>query len=307
MILDEIFLKTKEELEKRKITLPYDMLGRSLAANPFFPKDVCKALKRVGNEIKIIAEVKKASPSKGILREDFDPLNIALNYEKNSAAALSILTEPFYFKGSLEYLSLIRRYTQIPLLRKDFIFDEYQILEALVYGADFVLLIAKMLSSLEYLSLIRRYTQIPLLRKDFIFDEYQILEALVYGADFVLLIAKMLSTKELKRLLEFSRHLGLEALVEIHNKEDLTKAILAGADIIGINHRNLDDFTMDMSLCEKLIPQIPNSKIIIAESGLEDKEFLKELQKIGVDAFLIGEYFMRQNDEGKALKALCED
>ena len=127
------------------------------------------------------------------------------------------------------------------------------------------------------------------------------------SADFVLLIAKMLSTKELKRLLEFSRHLGLEALVEIHNKEDLTKAILSGADIIGINHRNLDDFTMDMSLCEKLIPQIPNSKIIIAESGLEDKEFLKELQKIGVDAFLIGEYFMRQNDEGKALKALCED
>lgn len=260
MILDEIFLKTKEELKKRKFTLPYDMLGRSLAANPFFPKDVCKVLKRVGNEIKIIAEVKKASPSKGILRENFDPLNIALNYEKNSAAALSILTEPFYFKGSLEYLSLIRRYTQIPLLRKDFIFDEYQILEALVYGADFVLL-----------------------------------------------IAKMLSTKELKALLEFSRHLGLEALVEIHNKEDLTKAILSGADIIGINHRNLDDFTMDMSLCEKLIPQIPNSKIIIAESGLEDKEFLKELQKIGVDAFLIGEYFMRQNDEGKALKALCED
>ena len=109
------------------------------------------------------------------------------------------------------------------------------------------------------------------------------------------------------RLLEFSRHLGLEALVEIHDKEDLTKAILVGADIIGINHRNLEDFTMDMSLCEKLIPQIPNSKIIIAESGLEDKDFLKELQKIGVDAFLIGEYFMKQNDEGKALKALCED
>ena len=260
MILEEIFLKTKEELKKRKMALPYDMLGRSLASNPFFPKDVCKALKRVDEEIKIIAEVKKASPSKGVLRENFEPLSIALNYEKNFAAAISVLTEPFYFQGSLEYLSLIRRYTQIPLLRKDFIFDEYQLLEALVYGADFVLL-----------------------------------------------IAKMLSAKELKKLLEFSRHLGLEVLVEIHDKEDLTRAILAGADIIGINHRNLEDFTMDMSLCEKLIPQIPNSKIIIAESGLEDKDFLKELQKIGVDAFLIGEYFMRQNDEGKALKALCED
>ncbi|EAI6101794.1 indole-3-glycerol phosphate synthase TrpC [Campylobacter jejuni] len=257
MILDKIFEKTKEDLKERKLKLPYDMLGRSLASNPFFPKDVIKALKRVEKEVKIIAEVKKASPSKGVIREDFDPLSIALNYENNKAAAISVLTEPHFFKGSLEYLSLIRRYTQIPLLRKDFIFDEYQILEALVYGADFVLL-----------------------------------------------IAKMLSMKELKKLLEFARRLGLEALVEIHDKEDLSKAIFAGADIIGINHRNLEDFTMDMSLCEKLIPQIPNSKIIIAESGLENKEFLEHLQNLGVDAFLIGEYFMREEDEGKALKAL---
>lgn len=92
-------------------------------------------------------------------------------------------------------------------------------------------------------------------------------------------------------------------MVEIHDKEDLSKAIFAGADIIGINHRNLEDFTMDMSLCEKLIPQIPNSKIIIAESGLENK-ILEHLQNLGVDAFLIGEYFMREKDEGKALKAL---
>ncbi|HEH4505784.1 TPA: indole-3-glycerol phosphate synthase TrpC [Campylobacter coli] len=257
MILDKIFEKTKEDLKERKARLPYDMLGRSLASNPFFPKDVKAALKRIEKEVRIIAEVKKASPSKGVIRENFDPLDIALKYEKNGAAAISVLTEPHFFQGSLEYLSMIRRYTRTPLLRKDFIFDEYQILEALVYGADFVLL-----------------------------------------------IARMLSIKELKRLLEFTRHLGLEALVEIHDKEDLSKAIFSGADIIGINHRNLDDFSMDMNLCEKLIPQIPNSKIIIAESGLEDKDFLRHLQKLGVDAFLIGEYFMRQNDEGEALKAL---
>ncbi|HED7353086.1 indole-3-glycerol phosphate synthase TrpC [Campylobacter coli] len=257
MILDKIFEKTKEDLKERKAQLPYDMLGRSLASNPFFPKDVKAALKRIENEVRIIAEVKKASPSKGVIRENFDPLDIALKYEKNGATAISVLTEPHFFQGSLEYLSMIRRYTRAPLLRKDFIFDEYQILEALVYGADFVLL-----------------------------------------------IARMLSMKELKRLLEFTRHLGLEALVEIHDKEDLSKAIFSGADIIGINHRNLDDFSMDMNLCEKLIPQIPNSKIIIAESGLEDKDFLRHLQNLGVDAFLIGEYFMRQNDEGEALKAL---
>ncbi len=257
MILDKIYEKTKQDLKERKKKLPYDMLGRSLSSNPFFPKDVKKALKRIEKEIKIIAEVKKASPSKGVIRENFDPLNIALNYEKNNATAISVLTEPHFFEGALENLSLIRRYTKLPLLRKDFIFDEYQILEALVYGADFILL-----------------------------------------------IAKMLSIKELKKLLEFTRHLGLEALVEIHDKEDLSKAIFAGADIIGINHRNLDDFSMDMNLCEKLIPQIPNSKIIVAESGLENKDFLEHLQNLGTDAFLIGEYFMSQTHEGEALKAL---
>ncbi|AXP08217.1 indole-3-glycerol phosphate synthase TrpC [Campylobacter hepaticus] len=257
MILDKILEKTKEDLKKRKIQLPYDMLGRSLSANPFFPKDVIKSLKRVEKEIKIIAEVKKASPSKGVIRQDFNPLSIALNYQKAGASAISVLTEEHFFHGNLEYLSLIRRYTCIPLLRKDFIFDEYQILEALVYGADFILL-----------------------------------------------IAKILSMKELKKLLDFARHLGLEVLVEIHDKEDLSKAIFAGASIIGINHRNLEDFSMDMTLCEKLIPQIPNAKIIIAESGLENKEFLNHLQNLGVDAFLMGEYLMRKKDECEALKAL---
>ena len=127
MILDEILKKTKTALEKRKKDLPYDMLGRSLAASPFFPKNIHKALKKEDDEIKIIAEVKKASPSKGVIRTEFDPLSIALNYEKNGAAAISVLTEPLFFQGSLENLSMIRRYTQIPLLRKDFIFDEYQI------------------------------------------------------------------------------------------------------------------------------------------------------------------------------------
>jgi len=154
--------------------------------------------------------------------------------------------------------------------------------------------------------MLRRYVSTPLLRKDFIIDEYQILEAAVYGADFILLIAKALSKKELKRLLEYAWHLGLDALVEIHDKEDLTKAIFAGADIIGINHRNLETFKMDMKLSEKLISLIPNGKIIVAESGLNNKNTLMELNKIGVDAFLIGEYFMRQNEIAKSLKEFKE-
>ncbi len=256
MILDDIIKKTKEDLKKRKKEFSLDWLGRSLAYNPFPPRDVKPFLTTSKDDpYRIIAEVKKASPSKGIIREDFDPLLIAKEYELGGASAISVLTEPHFFQGDIEYLTMLRRYVSTPLLRKDFIIDEYQILEAVVYGADFILL-----------------------------------------------IAKALSKKELKRLLEYAWHLGLDALVEIHDKEDLKKAIFAGADIIGINHRNLETFEMDMKLSEKLIPLIPNGKIIVAESGLSNKETLIELNKIGVDAFLIGEYFMRKENIAQSLK-----
>jgi len=257
-ILDEIIKKTKEDLEQRKKDYPMDWLGRSLAYNPFVPKDVKTALKSTPqNPYRIIAEVKKASPSKGIIREDFDPIVIAKAYEEGGADSLSILTEPHFFKGDKEYLGMVRRYVNMPLLRKDFIIDKYQLVEALVYGADYVLL-----------------------------------------------IAKALSRKELKELYDYALHLGLEVLVEVHDKADLIKAMFAGANIVGINHRNLDTFEMDMKLCEKLIPLIPNGKIIVAESGINDHETLQELSKMGADAFLVGEHFMRQDDITKALKAL---
>jgi len=257
-ILDDIIKKTKEDLEKRKVDYPLEWLGRSLAYNPFTPKDVFKALKSTKeNPYRIIAEVKKASPSKGIIRKDFDPMIIGQAYEKGGADSLSILTEPHFFKGDKEYLGMVRRYTSIPLLRKDFIVDKYQVLEALAFGADYILL-----------------------------------------------IATALSRKELKELLNYTRHLGMEALVEIHDKKDLTKAIFAGADIIGINHRNLETFEMDMSLSEKLIPLIPNNKIIVAESGITNHEMVKELSRVGADAFLVGEHFMRQDDITQAVKDL---
>jgi indole-3-glycerol phosphate synthase len=257
MILDEIIRKTKDDLEEKKKRYTMDWLGRSLAYNPFMPRDVKPYLQAtLENPYRIIAEVKKASPSKGIIKEDFDPLLIAKAYELGGADAISVLTEPHFFKGDLEYLAGIRRYVSTPLLRKDFIIDEYQILEALVYGADFILL-----------------------------------------------IAKALSKSELKKLLEYALRLGLEVLVEIHDKEDLIKAIFAGANIIGINHRNLETFEMDMSLTKKLMPLIPNGKIIVAESGLVDKATIEHLSNVGADAFLIGEYFMRQPDIQTALEA----
>ncbi len=257
-ILDEIIRRTRADLEKRKKEYPEEWLGRSLAFNPFIPRDVVGALKATEeNPYRIIAEIKKASPSKGVIREDFDPMVIGQAYEKGGADALSILTEPHWFKGNIEYLGMVRRYVSIPILRKDFIIDRYQILEALVYGADYILL-----------------------------------------------IAKALSRKELKDLIEFAHHLGLEVLVEIHDKKDLVKAIFAGANIIGINHRNLETFEMDMQLSHKLIPLIPNSKIIVAESGIKDHETVVELSRAGADAFLVGEHFMRQEDITKALKEL---
>jgi len=258
VILDDIMKKTKEDLKKREKEFSLDWLGRSLAFNPYAPRDVKPFLTATKEDpYRIIAEVKKASPSKGVIREDFDPLFIAQQYSKAGVDAISVLTEPHFFQGSLEYLTGIRRYVPTPLLRKDFIFSEYQLVEALAYGADFVLL-----------------------------------------------IAKCLTKKELKDLLNYTWHLGMNALVEVHDKEDLTKAIYAGADIIGVNHRNLETFEMDMSLTEKLMPLIPNGKIIVAESGINDKETIVELSKIGVDAFLIGEHFMRQDDIYESVKKL---
>ncbi|MCR4942337.1 MAG: indole-3-glycerol phosphate synthase TrpC [Campylobacter sp.] len=258
MILDEIIKKTKDDLEKRKKDYALEWLGRSLAYNPFVPRDVIPTLKSTPDEpLRIIAEVKKASPSKGVIRENFDPIAIAQEYEKGGANVLSVLTEPHFFQGNIEYIGQIRRYSSLPLLRKDFIIDKYQLVEALAYGADMVLLIAKALSS-----------------------------------------------KELKELNEYAYHLGLATLVETHDLEDIKKAVFAGAQIIGINHRNLEDFKMDMSLCERLIPVLPNSKIIVAESGLNDHEQLVMLNKIGVDAFLIGEHFMRQDDIKTALQTI---
>ncbi len=263
MILDEINERTIQDLEKRKKDFPLELLGRTLSSNPYSPRDVKPFLKSSNEEpVRIIAEVKKASPSKGVIKKDFDPIKIAQEYSANGANAISVLTEPHYFQGNLEYLTAIRRYVPTPLLRKDFIVDKYQIVEALVYGADFILL-----------------------------------------------IAKSLGTKQLKELYDYAIHLGLEVLVEVHDKEDLTKAIKSGATIVGINHRNLETMEMDMTLCEKLIPLIPNSKIIVAESGVSNTEIIKNLSSIGADAFLIGEHFMRVpsiEDELKKFKNSCK-
>jgi len=253
MILDKIIDKTKKDLEikKQKISL------KELLEKKRDFRDVKKALKSTkDNPYRIIAEIKKASPSKGVIREDFDPVEIAKEYIK-VADAISILTEEHFFKGSLTYLEEISKFSTVPLLRKDFIIDEFQIAEAYYFGADFILL-----------------------------------------------IAKVLETDRLKKLFDFAKNIGLEVLFEVHDKEDLKKAIEIKADIIGFNHRNLETFEMDMDLSKKLIPLLPKYVIVVAESGINNFEIVKELSRNGVDAFLVGEYFMRQKYIKKAVLSL---
>ena len=247
MILEKIINQTRKDLEKRKNE---DDIKKFLK----LIRDVKKALKSTSdNPYRIIAEVKKASPSKGVIREDFNPIEIAKIYNE-VADAMSILTEPHFFQGSIEYLKEISKFSKIPLLRKDFIVDEFQIAEAYMAGADFILL-----------------------------------------------IAKALETKELKRLFDFAKNIGLEVLFEIHDREDLEKALEVGADIIGFNHRDLKTFKMNMDLSKELIPLLPEGVIVVAESGISDFEMVKKLHRNGVDAFLVGEHFMREDDIKKAV------
>jgi len=250
MILEKIIKKTKENLKKNSSIDELLNIKRTI-------KNVKTFLKSTeDNKYRIIAEVKKASPSKGIIREDFNPILIAKEYNE-VADAMSILTEPFFFQGNLEYLREISKFSNIPLLRKDFIIDIYQIAEA--YNA---------------------------------------------GADFVLLIAKALDKNKLKELYNFAKDIGLEVLFEIHDKEDLEKALFVGAEIIGFNHRDLKTFKMNMELSKELMPLIPDNAIKVAESGINDFEMVQRLHNYGVDAFLVGEHFMRQNNIKEAVLKL---
>ena len=253
MILQKIIEKTKKDLIKRKNE---DDFNKFLKVKREF-RNVKKALKSTpDNPYRIIAEIKKASPSKGIIRNDFDPIEIAKEYI-DVADAISILTEPHFFQGSLEYLKEISTFSPIPLLRKDFIIDEFQIAEAYANGADFILL-----------------------------------------------IAKALEVDELSKLFNFAKNIGLEVLFEIHDKEDLKKALEVGADIIGFNHRDLKTFNMNMDLSKELVPLLPKNVIVVAESGINNFETVKKLSTNGVDAYLVGEHFMRQKDIKKAVLEL---
>jgi len=255
MILDDIIANKKEELAASKHRISFvDIKAKAVDAGPIrgFKKTLAS-----GSGIRLIAEVKKASPSKGVIREDFDPVAIAGKYEESGAACLSVLTEEKFFQGKLEYLGAIRKTVSLPLLRKDFIIDEYQLFEARAAGADAVLLIAACLG------------------RDQIADYLGIAEGL-----------------------------GLDVLVESHTYKELDKSLLAGASLIGINNRDLSTFTVSLQTTIDLLKDIPDDRIVVSESGIKTHDHVVMLEKAGVDAILVGESLMRENDIGLKVKEL---
>ena len=256
-ILEQIGERTKERIEGEKRLLPIGELKAKIAelpqGTPDFPFE--KALSKEG--MNFICEVKKASPSKGLIAAEFPYVKIAREYEAAGAGAISVLTEPFSFQGRDDYLREIRREVRIPLLRKDFTVDEYMIYQAREMGANAVLLICAILSPMQL-------------------SEY-------HG---------------------IATELGLSALVEAHDEAEVEMALAAGAKIIGVNNRNLKDFTVDVENSVRLREMVPRDLIFVSESGMKTREDIARLEKAGVNAVLIGETLMRSADKKKMLAEL---
>ena len=275
-MLDEIMRHKRDEVAKRQGTIPAASL-RALAETAPDPLDFAAALRQPG--VSLIAEVKKASPSRGLLCRDFDPARLAQVYVQGGAAAISVLTDARFFQGQLEYLTMV----------KETVTRERETKERKeTRGAHATNLPA----AAAYQSTIP-----PILRKDFIYDPYQIVEARVAGADALLLIVAVLGDNELRRLLEETRRYGMEALVEVHDEAEVERALAAGAQVIGVNNRDLRTFDVDIATTERLRPLIPADRVLVSESGIHTAADVRRLKEMGVDAMLVGESLVAARPE----------
>jgi len=245
-VLERIVDDTREEVARRRESVPLAALESAIATRPEF-RPFSEALLRPG--VSLIAEHKRRSPSAGEIRAGATVRDIAGAYERGGAAALSVLTDERHFGGSLEDLRAARAACGLPIIRKDFIVDPYQLYEAAVNGADAVLL-----------------------------------------------IARALDDKRLRSLYAEARSLDLDCLVEVHDDEELERALEADAEVIGINNRNLDEGVVDLQTTFELMPDVPAGKTVVAESGISGRAELEELERVGVDAVLIGTTLMRAED-----------
>lgn len=255
MILDEITERTRERVAESKAKTPLCDVIAAAKERGNSTRSFYKALAE--GDISFICEVKRSSPSAGMIAQEFDFEAIAEEYEKAGAAAVSVLTEPYYFKGSLDFLQKISDRLTIPVLRKDFTVDEYMIYEARAYGADAVLL-----------------------------------------------ICSILSDEQIKEYLEITHSLGMSALVEAHTSDEVLRAAACGAKIIGVNNRNLKDFTVNIENSLSLLPFVPSNAVFVSESGMKTAEDIQRLREKGVNAVLIGETLMRADDKAQMIKTL---
>ena len=264
-ILDAILQRTRSDVQAREARVPRATLEARCRALPA-PRDFAAAIRRqregqarrVG-PIRVIAEVKQASPSRGVIRPAFAPVAIARSYVAAGAHAISVLTDEPFFQGHLDHLAAVRQAVHIPVLRKDFHVDPYQLWEARAVGADAVLLVAA---------------------------------AVAPGL--------------LRALVALSRDLGLAALVEVHTREELDAVLGSGARLIGINNRNLADFTVSLETTFQLVQAVPDDAVVVSESGISARDEVERLAAAGVDAVLVGEGLLRHPDVGEALARLVE-
>ena len=255
-ILEKLAELSRERAKREQEKVPEaELREQALALGKGNGEAFLSALKKPG--ISFICEIKKASPSKGLISPDFPYLEIAGAYERAGADCISCLTEPEYFLGS------------------DQIFRE-----------------------------VREKVSLPMLRKDFTVCEYQLDQARVMGANAALLIVSLMDEKTLAAYLEHCEKLGIAALVETHDEEEIRKAVSAGAKIIGVNNRNLKDFSVDFENAARLRDRIPPECIYVAESGVKTPEDVQQLRRIGADAALIGETLMRAEDPAMKLREL---
>jgi indole-3-glycerol phosphate synthase len=241
--LAEILAEKKNEVARLKKSMPAEIDG---SIPPI--RDFKTAISAPG-QINLIAEIKFASPSAGRIRPRTDPILIGSIYEEAGTAAISLLTDKRFFQGDLNHLPRLKKAIALPILRKDFIIDEVQVREASMFGADAILLIARILSQSQ--------------------------------------LADLIST---------CRELGMAYLTEVHDRDDLDKALKCGADIIGINNRNLDTFTVDITTTFELAPLVPDDRILISESGINSGEDILSLKSTRVQAALVGSALMRSDN-----------
>ncbi|TSD64869.1 indole-3-glycerol phosphate synthase TrpC [Inquilinus sp. KBS0705] len=252
-ILDKIVAHKKKEVDRDKRETTYTELeeSESFRRDTYSFKEFLLAPERTG----IIAEFKRQSPSKGIINNDALVKEVTKQYADAGASALSVLTDKQFFGG--RKLDLVRA---------------------------------------------RRANTVPVLRKDFMIDEYQIVEAKSLGADIILLIAAILTPAEIKSFAALAKSLELNVLLEVHNLEELERSIDSNLDAIGVNNRNLADFTVSVENSYQLVDKIPAEFLKISESAISDTETIKQLKKVGFNGFLIGENFMKQQDPGAAMR-----